>query len=684
VDKCDGANQYVRVAATLTSNAICATEVQCDSSTQVSEGTGAAKVCKMKKIGSTDTRRLAAELQCDKDSDCTETNKCDTTAKKCQFFNFCPEGQYVSSGNVHDSDSTIECKAVTTCSAGMEYETEKASQTSDTVCQAVKKCDAFGVTPEYESQAPTSDADRECLSVTPCSAAEFLSAKFTATSNNVCTAYSKCDVGTHYLSVAPTPTEDLQCAALRVCSSTEYQTAAPVSGSAGGSEMFTSDRSCATKTTCPNTQYDAQTDATLNADCTALTVCTSSEFQSTAATKTADRQCSAVSQCTSETQFEKVAPTTTTDRQCEDATVCYDGSSAVQTKYYISYHAAASDAVCADVSICGASSYMLSAPTATTDRRCSSRQTCSNAEYISNSEANGYNVTNSVVDATCAALSVCDSAAGEVQVTEPTKTSNRVCGTKSPTASPTTAPTNAPTAALEVTDESIVDKTLPPTMAPTMAPAEEGFVYVTEKVQSKAVTATIEFPLTPEEARSAPMQLSMRNGTATATGVLLKFVEIESITGSTRRLRTAAAKTDVKFKITAEKPKDIDALARTVEAKAAEGSIVHEIKKEASKNGVLTQSLNAMANEVTVTTATVDAEYTISKQVPAGPDSGLSDLGTTAIIATVLFVAAIAIVVMVMKRGNDNGPQSPAGYGQTEDPVGYDQTEDRLGTVKQY
>jgi len=299
---------------------------------------------------------------------------------------------------------------------------------------------------------------------------------------------------------------------------------------------------------------------------------------------------------------------------------------------------------------------------------------------------------------------VCDSAAGEVQVTEPTKTSNRVCGTKSPTlapttaptnaptlapttapsASPTTAPTNAPTAALQITDGSILDKTMPPTMAPTMAPAEEGYVYVQEKVQSKAVLATIQFPLTKGEAETAPMQLSMRSGTATAAGVQLEFVEIKSIDESTRRLQNGAGKTNVQFKITAEKPDDITSLVQTVKDKAADGSIVAEIKKEASKNDVLTQSLNAMTNEVTVTTATEDTVYTISKQVPAGPDSGLSDLGVTGIVATVLFVPAISIVAMVMKRGNDNGPQSPIGFGQAEDPVGYDQTEDRLGTVKQY
>jgi hypothetical protein len=221
-------------------------------------------------------------------------------------------------------------------------------------------------------------------------------------------------------------------------------------------------------------------------------------------------------------------------------------------------------------------------------------------------------------------------------------------------------------------------------MAPTMAPAEEGYVYVQEKVQSKAVLATIQFPLTQGEAETAPMQLSMRSGTATAAGVQLEFVEIKSIAESARRLEDGAGKTSIQFKITAEKREDIASLEQTVKDKAAGGSIVAEIKKEASKNGVLTQSLNAMRNEVTVTTATVDTEYTTSKQVPAGPDSGLSDLGVTAIIATVLCVAAIAIVVMVMKRGNDNGPQSPVGYDQTEDPVGYDQTEDRLGTVKQY
>jgi hypothetical protein len=452
VDKCTGTGQYTRLEATLTRNAVCATEVQCDNTIQDADGTGAAKVCKMRLISNpvgSSRRRLAAEVTCDQDSECTETNMCDTVAKKCQFYNFCPAGQYVSSGNVHDKDSTIECKAVTTCSAS-EYQTAAATATSDTGCQALKTCDAFAATPEYESKAPTPGTDRECASVTDCNANEFLSAKFTATANNVCDPYTKCDVATQYVSEFPTPTEDLKCTSLTTCSSTQYQTAAAATGTVKGNNMNTADRQCTTKTTCPSTQYDAQTDNAKNAECTALKVCTSSEYQSKAATTTTDRTCSALSQCASSTQFEKVAPTATTNRECETATVCYDAtSSAAQTKYYTAYHTGNSNAVCANVTDCSSASYMIDPPTAATNRKCASRRACAaGTEYISNSEADGYNAANSVVDNTCAALTVCDSAKDLYENVAPTATSDRTCGSsKAPTPAPTPVPTPAPTPA---------------------------------------------------------------------------------------------------------------------------------------------------------------------------------------------------------------------------------------------
>jgi hypothetical protein len=462
VDKCTGAGQYTRLEATLTRNAVCATEVQCDNTIQDADGTGAAKVCKMRLISNpagSSRRRLAAEVTCAQDSDCTETNKCDTVAEKCQFYNFCPAGQYVSSGNVHDKGSTIECKAVTTCSAS-EYQNAAATATSDTDCQALKTCDAFAATPEYESKAPASDADRECASVTDCSADEFLSAKFTATANNVCDPYSKCDVATQYVSEFPTPTEDLKCASLTTCSSTQYQTAAAATGTVNGNNMNTADRQCTTKTTCPSTQYDAQTDNAKNSECTALKVCTSSEYQSKVPTTTTDRTCSALSQCASSTQFEKVAPTATTNRECETATVCYDAtSSAAQTKYYTAYHTGNSNAVCANVTDCISASYMIDPPTASTNRKCASRKTCADTEYISNSKADGYDATNSAVDNTCTALTVCDSAKDLFEDVAPTATSDRTCGSsKAPTPAPTPVPTPVPTPA--------------PTPVPTPAPTE--------------------------------------------------------------------------------------------------------------------------------------------------------------------------------------------------------------------
>ena len=71
------------------------------------------------------------------------------------------------------------------------------------------------------------------------------------------------------------------------------------------------------KTTCSNTQFDAQNDAALNADCTALKVCTSSEYESEPATTTTDRTCAALTVCDSaKGKTEVTAPTATANREC--------------------------------------------------------------------------------------------------------------------------------------------------------------------------------------------------------------------------------------------------------------------------------------------------------------------------------------------------------------------------------
>jgi hypothetical protein len=134
--------------------------------------------------------------------------------------------------------------------------------------------------------------------------------------------------------------------------------------------------------------------------------------------------------------------------------VCYeDTNKASQTRYYTAYHTITTNAQCADVTDCWSETYMLEGPSATTNRQCASRITCkAGNEYISNAGADGYGVVNSVVDSTCAALTVCDSAKYEVAVTDPTPTSDRECGASkatSPTAAPTPASTKAPFGTVE-------------------------------------------------------------------------------------------------------------------------------------------------------------------------------------------------------------------------------------------
>ena len=75
-------------------------------------------------------------------------------------------------------------------------------------------------------------------------------------------------------------------------------------------DAFMPDAGCAT------TEYRASSGA-----CTALTVCTSDEYETTPPTATSDRECMAVTVCTSD-EYESTPPTATTDRACTALTDC--------------------------------------------------------------------------------------------------------------------------------------------------------------------------------------------------------------------------------------------------------------------------------------------------------------------------------------------------------------------------
>jgi hypothetical protein len=226
--------------------------------------------------------------------------------------------------------------------------------------------------------------------------------------------------------------------------------------------------------------------------------------------------------------------------------------------------------------------------------------------------------------------------------------------------------------------EDILGVTLAPTAAPTPPPTKDGWTIISETVDTKAVMATLSFDISLAEAQNAVMQLSMRAGFAKDVGLPLQFVEIESVTSSSRRLQSGGgggSKTNVQFKATSEKAGDVDILEQSVKDNAAGGSIVAAIKQEASINGVLTKSLFDMANEVTVQTSVVDTTYTTTKEVEAG--SGLTSIEKAAIAVSVIgvgYIFAVATGLCKKKGGKDDS------YGQPEGaPVGYHNTEDSLG-----
>lgn len=202
-------------------------------------------------------------------------------------------------------------------------------------CQPLTPC----ADTEYEVTAPSATSDRVCSPLAVCGAGTWVSSQPTAKSDRACSA---CASSTFSNTINATA-----CAPWASCKMGESESVAP---------SATTDRVCST---CGAGKYES------SGTCKALTVCSTTQYESTPATSTSDRKCSAVQSCQPGSE-QTAAPTATTDRQCA---ACASGAFSTQVNA----------TSCKAWSVCGSNQKQTAAGTATTDVVCVDKPACNTA-----------------------------------------------------------------------------------------------------------------------------------------------------------------------------------------------------------------------------------------------------------------------------------------------------------------
>merc|ERR1711865_226835 len=166
---------------------------------------------------------------------------------------------------------------------------------------------------------------------------------------------------------------------------------------------------------------------------------------------------------------------------------------------------------------------------------------------------------------------------------------------------------------------NIASVTASPTDAPTSAPTHAGYEIVETEVEKKVLQVELTFPVSAEEAANPVMQKSLEAGFANAIGLDPSSVRVSSVGGVTVRRRLVD--TAIEFEITSnsDDTAQADALKANVETAVTSGSVVANVQKEASINGVLTADLNTMVRALaapTVTVATVIVTVATQQRAP--------------------------------------------------------------------
>jgi hypothetical protein len=200
--------------------------------------------------------------------------------------------------------------------------------------------------------------------------------------------------------------------------------------------------------------------------------------------------------------------------------------------------------------------------------------------------------------------------------------------------------------------------------------AGPGQTIKTEVVDKPAITTTISFPITDEEAAKPAVRKSLTDGMAKSIGVANEKVKIGSINGKVATVTTTKTTTstststarrrdrgrgrrrlagsEVEFIIIADSEGALVALKTKVVASAAAGSIVRYIQEAAETNGVLTAALKTMEPKVTIPPpTTTSAKVTVTTIVDKNDTTlnAAASLPASGSTASAICLAMIAILV---------------------------------------
>jgi len=160
------------------------------------------------------------------------------------------------------------------------------------------------MTTQYVSQNRTDDDDLVCTNATTCDYdSQYDSVLKTNFSNRECAAPSVCDLSVQYISAAPTVSSDRNCTDATICAPGQF---------------VAINLTNATDRECGDCVEGLSFSIVENAfTCTPARVCDEeTEYETAPALVDQDRECEALTNCSSEFQYTSANNTATTDRNC--------------------------------------------------------------------------------------------------------------------------------------------------------------------------------------------------------------------------------------------------------------------------------------------------------------------------------------------------------------------------------
>jgi hypothetical protein len=199
--------------------------------------------------------------------------------------------------------------------------------------------------------------------------------------------------------------------------------------------------------------------------------------------------------------------------------------------------------------------------------------------------------------------------------------------------------------------DDIASVTASPTDAPTSAPTHAGYEIVEIEVEKKVLEVVLTFAVSAEEAANPVMQKSLEAGFANAIGLDPSSVRVSSVGGVTVRRRLVD--TAIEFEITSnsDDTAQADALKANVETAVTSGSVVANVQKEASANGVLTTDLNTMVRALaapTVTVATVTVTVATQQRLPTAAPTTAETEDSVSPASCAGSVSALAVALAIL------------------------------------